>query len=65
MKQALRKRYNALKKQADVDEARLKMEECRREMQSEFDTRRETLEKKLGQERGKMETGINKMQVWM
>lgn len=47
-RQTLRKRYNALKEQADVEEVRVRVEERRRELQGEFDDKRKQLEKDLG-----------------
>eukprot|EP00904_Undaria_pinnatifida_P014021 jgi/Undpi1/974/HiC_scaffold_10.g04438.m1 len=54
----LRKRYHALKDQADVEEVRVKVEDRRRELQAEFDTRRGEMEMELEQKRRElMESG--------
>eukprot|EP00752_Nemacystus_decipiens_P007446 g6655.t1 len=51
----LRKRYQALKHQADQEEVRLRIEEKRKEMQSELDTQKLEMQAELDRKRVEME----------
>lgn len=59
--QSLRKRYHALKDQADVEEVRVKVEDCRRELQAEFDKRRGEMEMELEQKRRELMEGGHRL----
>lgn len=53
--QTLRKRYHALKDQADKEEVRVRIEDQRKEMQGEFDRRKAEMEAELGKKKLEME----------